>query len=106
MESDSKEDFLLEKKENLISTLGGLPYENIVMKNGKQYQQILFESAGFVKPKEMVAILGPSGSGKTSLLNALSQRIGLSRGSYMSGEIKINGKELKKGDYGKIGAFV
>ena len=54
----------------------------------------------------MVAILGPSGSGKTSLLNALSQRIGLSKGSYMHGEIKINGRELKKGDYGKVGAFV
>ena len=54
----------------------------------------------------MVAILGPSGSGKTSLLNALSQRLGLSPGSFMKGEIKINGKELGKGDYGKVGAFV
>jgi len=59
-----------------------------------------------VKPGEMVAILGPSGSGKTSLLNALSRRIGLSSGSYMTGDIKINGKNLRKGDYGKVGAFV
>ena len=59
-----------------------------------------------MKPKEMVAILGPSGSGKTSLLNALSQRLGLSAGSFMKGAISINSKELKKGDYGKVGAFV
>ena len=54
----------------------------------------------------MVAILGPSGSGKTSLLNALSQRLGLSYKSYLNGSIKINGKELSHGDYGKVGAFV
>ena len=53
-----------------------------------------------------MAILGPSGSGKTSLLNALSQRLGLSSGSYATGEIKINCKEVDKGDYGKVGAFV
>ena len=54
----------------------------------------------------MVAILGPSGSGKTSLLNALSQRLGLSSGSFIKGQIKINGKLLEKGDYGMVGAFV
>ena len=54
----------------------------------------------------MVAIMGPSGSGKTSLLNALSQRIGLSQGSYTNGSITINGRELSHGDYGKVGAFV
>ena len=54
----------------------------------------------------MVAILGPSGSGKTSLLNALSQRIGLSRGSFVDGDIMINGRVLQKGDFGKMGAFV
>ena len=54
----------------------------------------------------MVAILGPSGSGKTTLLNALSQRLGLSVDSNLTGTVKINGKELTKGDYGKVGAFV
>ena len=44
----------------------------------------------------MVAILGPSGSGKTSLLNALSQRLGLSSGSFVKGQIKINDKVLEK----------
>ena len=75
-------------------------------KGGGFYKQILFEATGFVKPREMVAILGPSGSGKTSLLNALSQRLGLSYKSYLKGQIMINGKELSSGDYGKVGAFV
>ena len=54
----------------------------------------------------MVAIMGPSGSGKTSLLNTLSQRIGLSQGSFTRGDITINGREVDRGDYGKVGAFV
>ena len=31
--------------------------------------------------------MGPSGSGKTSLLNILAQRMTLSKGSTMTGEI-------------------
>ena len=50
--------------------------------------------------------MGPSGSGKTSLLNALSQRIGLSAGSFTEGEIMINRIVAERGDYGKVGAFV
>ena len=87
-------------------TASGLPKEQFIRKNNKFYKQILFGSNGYVKPREMVAILGPSGSGKTSLLNALSQRLGLSAGSFMKGDISINGRGLKKGDYGKVGAFV
>lgn len=54
----------------------------------------------------MVAILGPSGSGKTSLLNVLSQRIGLSKGSFSTGSILINRRAIESGDFGKVGAFV
>lgn len=54
----------------------------------------------------MVAIIGPSGSGKTSLLNVLSQRIGLSKGSFTEGSTLINRRDLERGDYGKVGAFV
>lgn len=50
--------------------------------------------------------MGPSGSGKTSLLNCLSQRVNLSKGSVVEGEITINGRVLDKGDYGKMGAYV
>ena len=66
----------------------------------------MFGSSGFVRPNEIVAILGPSGSGKTSLLNALAQRTFVYKGSVVDGTIKINGRELDRGDFGKVGAFV
>ena len=84
----------------------GLPLPTYTVRNNKSYRQIITNSSGFVRPGEMVAIMGPSGSGKTSLLNALSQRTGLSKGSVVDGEITINGRELGRGDYGKVGAFV
>ena len=43
------------------------------------------DSSGYIKPKELVAIIGPSGSGKTSLLNILANRLSLSKGSYYNG---------------------
>ena len=54
----------------------------------------------------MVAIMGPSGSGKTSLLNVISQRSFLSKGSLTEGAVMVNDRELNQGDFGKIGAFV
>lgn len=50
--------------------------------------------------------MGASGSGKTSFLNVLGQRLGLSRGSKMSGEIRCNNRVLGRNDFGKFGAFV
>jgi len=55
---------------------------------------------------EMVAIMGPSGSGKTSLLNVISQRTYLSKGSRVEGTISVNERTLGSGDFGKLGAFV
>ena len=59
--------------------------------SGFGMKQILNNSSGYVKPGELVAILGPSGSGKTSLLNVLSGRIHLSKGSTFLGDIVCNG---------------
>jgi ABC-type multidrug transport system ATPase subunit len=69
-------------------------------------KQILNNAYGYVKPGETVAIMGPSGSGKTSLLNVIAGRLSLSAGSSYSGKLTINGKTLKKDDFGKVAAFV
>jgi len=34
--------------------------------------------------------MGASGSGKTSLLNILGQRVALSKGGKMSGDVRVN----------------
>jgi ABC-type phosphate transport system ATPase subunit len=53
-----------------------------------------------------MAIMGSSGCGKTSFLNVLGQRLGLSQGSKMTGEVRCNDRPLKQNDFGKFGAFV
>jgi ABC-type multidrug transport system ATPase subunit len=53
-----------------------------------------------------MAVMGASGSGKTSLLNVLGQRLGLSIGSTMSGEVRCNDRKMASSDFGKFGAFV
>lgn len=75
-------------------------------KSGKMVKRILNNAYGYVKPGECVAIMGPSGSGKTSLLNVIAGRLSLTRGSSYSGKLTVNGKKLKKDDFGLIAAFV
>jgi len=50
--------------------------------------------------------MGASGSGKTSLLNVLAQRLSLSPGSTLEGEVRCNNRTVNSTDFGKIGAFV
>ena len=57
-------------------------------------KQILTASNGYAKPKEMMAIMGASGSGKTSLLNVIAQRISLSPGAILEGEIRFNNRVI------------
>jgi len=54
----------------------------------------------------MVAIMGASGSGKTSLLNILGERLDVSSQAEVTRDVKVNGQQLKNGDFGKLGAFV
>jgi ATP-binding cassette, subfamily G (WHITE), eye pigment precursor transporter len=79
---------------------------NVKVANGRRMKQILTQSNGFAKPKEMMAIMGASGSGKTSLLNVLAQRMALSPGYTLNGEVRCNNRVVDSNDFGKIGAFV
>ena len=76
------------------------------MKYTAKTKTILEDVSGFAKPGELVAIMGASGGGKTSLLNILASRAYVSAGAKISGEIRINNREISKTDFGKIGAFV
>jgi len=69
-------------------------------------KQILHNVTGYARPGEMVAVMGASGSGKTSLLNILGERLDVSSQAEVSRDVKVNGQELKNGDFGKLGAFV
>jgi len=69
-------------------------------------KQILHGLSGFAKPGQLMAVMGASGSGKTSLLNVLGQRLGLSPGSTMTGEVRCNNRKLSKNDFGAFGGFV
>lgn len=51
--------------------------------------------------------MGASGAGKTSLLNMLSDRIGLKEGDSKSGEIKFNDQyELTQNTFGRFANYV
>ncbi|KAM3500704.1 hypothetical protein MY10362_006180 [Beauveria mimosiformis] len=66
---------------------------------------ILSQSAGFVRPGEMLAIMGPSGSGKTTLLNALAHRIAAA-GSTTTGDILVNGQPANLKTIRDLSAYV
>lgn len=51
--------------------------------------------------------MGASGAGKTSLLNVLSDRVGLKSGDSLTGEVSLNDKyRLTQGVFGKFGNYV
>lgn len=70
------------------------------------HKTILSNVSGFVKPKQLVAIMGSSGSGKTTFLNFLAQRMYESQGSKISGEVRCNNKVVDHHTFGKFAAFV
>jgi ABC-type multidrug transport system ATPase subunit len=58
-------------------------------------------------PGQTLFIMGASGAGKTSLLNMLSDRIGLKSGDSLSGKKLINDKIEVDGDnFGKLSGYV
>lgn len=78
----------------------------IVDAQGAYNKHVLIDAYGYAKPGEITAIIGPSGSGKTSLLNILTQRSRVSRGSQFSGTIAANSKQMQPEDFRKFGAYV
>ena len=78
----------------------------MVNKKNPDLKQILHGQTGYARPGELLAIMGASGSGKTSLLNILGQRLDVSKGANVEGQIKCNGISVSQGDFGKLGAFV
>jgi ABC-type multidrug transport system ATPase subunit len=62
---------------------------------------------GCAMPGEVLYIMGSSGAGKTSLLNILSDRVALRRGSRISGKVMINDTvELKQEVFGSVAGYV
>jgi len=55
-----------------------------------KHLHVLKKCTGALFPGQTHFIMGASGAGKTSLLNVLSDRIGLKKGDKLTGEIKFN----------------
>ena len=52
--------------------------------------EVLKDCSGYALPGQTLYIMGASGAGKTSLMNALSDRIRVSKESVLTGDIKLN----------------
>ena len=62
---------------------------------------------GYCLPGQLTFIMGASGAGKTSLLNRLSDRIGLKQGDSLTGTVNFNDKhELDGGLFGCYASYV
>ncbi|AET38437.1 putative ATP-dependent permease ADP1 Ecym_2737 [Eremothecium cymbalariae DBVPG len=100
-EEDGKEhDFL---KSNVKATL---TFENIsykVFPTKKVNTTVLNSVSGVARSGEILAIMGGSGAGKTCLLDILAMK---NKTGAVSGNIKVNGTSISKGDFAKIVGFV
>jgi ABC-type multidrug transport system ATPase subunit len=72
---------------------------------GVKDKPILQQISGQAEPGSFTAIIGASGSGKTSLLSALADRLLLTKGAKLTGELLLNG-EAAPDDYRRRCAFV
>lgn len=74
-------------------------------KSGKL--RVIKSASGYALPGQTLFIMGASGAGKTSLLNILSDRIAVRKGSKLSGDIFLNDTtRLNQDVFGNIGAYV
>ncbi|CCH60931.1 hypothetical protein TBLA_0D04350 [Henningerozyma blattae CBS 6284] len=96
------DDFLTSKH------VAALSFENISynvpsISDNNSERDILKNVSGIVKPGEIMAILGGSGAGKTTLLDILAFK---RKSGHVSGDIKINGKNVSREIISKMIGFV
>lgn len=69
--------------------------------------QVLKNLTGYALPGQTCYIMGASGAGKTSLMNALSDRIGLANGATLNGDILVNDSlKLDQKFFGSYATYV
>lgn len=70
-------------------------------------QMIVKGASGFALPGQTLYIMGSSGAGKTSLLNLISDRIGVSRQAKITGKVMLNDThQLTQQVFGQIASYV
>lgn len=85
-----------------------LTWDNIsyTVNTKKVHGQILKNVSGYANPREILAIMGSSGSGKTSLLSILSNQIIPHREVDISGDIQLNGENIRNLNYNAFARYV
>lgn len=69
--------------------------------------EVLKGCTGLCLPGQLTFIMGASGAGKTSLLNRLSDRIGLKPGDTLGGSVTFNDNhELDQALFGSYASYV
>lgn len=70
-------------------------------------RHILKGLSGYVNPGETLFIMGASGAGKTSLLNAISDRISITKTSKLEGKVMVNDTDpLTQATFGNYAGYV
>lgn len=75
---------------------------NYTVPVAKGTRQLLNDIQGWIKPKQMTALMGSSGAGKTTLLDVLAQRKTL---GTIEGTMILNGNPLQI-DFERITGYV